>query len=431
MKKLFLLMLLCPVMLPAQIAISEFKAAPGAVTFTVSWNKTPRDSAWVFVDYNKSGTMTRLPLSDVTASAGRAYMVPGNDQGAWVMASNAGAFSATVQLLTATATADFPGACVYAIDYPPVGNMGGDKITFTGTPPFYLQLGDGTSLTVSSTYTLPASNTLMSFTDASGAPGTIIITCTPPGSTVDFTVFDPCSDATTGDFWYLTDSREANTDPPNPQTYKVKKMVDGHIWMVQDLRFGNKCTNKTSFTGSGKDLINNITSLTDKTYYGDCMNAKNSSTPSDRGFLYDWAAAINKSGAYYGSSLDVGCSGTLSGTLSPNPGACQGICPIDWHIPTGCSNGEFLRLQNMIPQAGSSPSAFWFSHTGFEGVYGGWFNFQGLCDQGSSVFYRSSTACNAYFTCGIEGNTRALQSLDTCYNNEKHEAFQVRCVMNY
>ncbi|MDR3185011.1 MAG: hypothetical protein LBT49_06380, partial [Prevotellaceae bacterium] len=104
MKKMFLLLLCCPVVLAAQsgITISGFSVKTGTlatVTFTVNWNKPSVDSAWVFVDYNDSGTMTRLPLSDITASAGRAYMVDGNDRGAWVVA-DAPVFSATVQLVT-------------------------------------------------------------------------------------------------------------------------------------------------------------------------------------------------------------------------------------------------------------------------------------------------------------------------------------------
>ncbi|MDR3184012.1 MAG: hypothetical protein LBT49_01200, partial [Prevotellaceae bacterium] len=168
------------------ITISDYSVAPGApstVSFTVSWNKDKIDSAWVFVDYNDSGTMTRLPLSGATASAGsRAYMVSGNDQGAWVVADVSGAFSATVQLVAACRDARpcVPtGACVYAIDYPPVGKYtAAYRIEFTGTPPFYLQFGDDDSRDTLErtaqppyTYTIPSGKTLASFTDASGASG--------------------------------------------------------------------------------------------------------------------------------------------------------------------------------------------------------------------------------------------------------------------
>jgi hypothetical protein len=183
-------------MLPAQskITIAEFSVKPGTpstVTFTVSWTKNSIDSAWVFVDYNNSGTITRLPLSDVTASTGRAYMVDGNDRGAWVVADVSGAFSATVQLV-ATCRDARPcvptGACVHAIDYPPVGKYTDtDKIKFTGTPPFYLEFDNDSPATVSTKdaqglyiYNLE-SKKLKSFTDATGAPGTFL--CALPGIT--------------------------------------------------------------------------------------------------------------------------------------------------------------------------------------------------------------------------------------------------------
>jgi hypothetical protein len=75
---------------------------------------------------------------------------------------------------------------------------------------------------------------------------------------VPFPAFNPCN-AVTDDYWYLTDARESN----NVQTYKVKKMADGHIWMVQDMKFGDKC-NKTTFIGSkDKDQKDSVTTLVD------------------------------------------------------------------------------------------------------------------------------------------------------------------------
>jgi hypothetical protein len=65
-----LLLFLFPLSLFAQngVSVSNFVAGTGAVTFDVSWNKATiptsvwSDTVWVFVDYNKAGVMTRLPL---------------------------------------------------------------------------------------------------------------------------------------------------------------------------------------------------------------------------------------------------------------------------------------------------------------------------------------------------------------------------------
>jgi uncharacterized protein (TIGR02145 family) len=150
--------------------------------------------------------------------------------------------------------------------------------------------------------------------------------CTSPGETVNFTAFNPCVTAPSGSTWSLADTREASLSPNNPQTYTVKLMVDGRYWMVQDLKFGNKC-NKTTFAGSSKNQTGNVTTLTDKTYYGDCR----STTYTGSGYFYDWAATMNKSNAFAGTTVTVGCSGSVTGSTANN---CQGICPSGWHVST-------------------------------------------------------------------------------------------------
>ncbi|MDR3181181.1 MAG: hypothetical protein LBT61_04550, partial [Prevotellaceae bacterium] len=359
--KIVAALLLCPIVLSAQngVTVSGLAVDAGTVTFNVSW-KTPMpvspwsDTVWVFVDYNNVGRMERLPVTGATASAGTVTKISGNDKGVWIVgnARANGSFSATVKLLFNAAT-NVAGACAYASNYPPVGEyISGTELSFTGTPPYEIVLKDSGSGTITresgSPFSVPASYTVQSFSDKTGAPG--IMSCTPPGATVNFTAFNPCNTATTGNYWYLTDTRESN----NVQTYKVKKMADGHIWMVQDLKFGDKC-NKTTFTGSdGKDQTGNVTSLTDKTYYGDCTNVKTSLTPSNRGYMYDWAAAINKPGAYRGSNADVGCTGTGS-----TANACQGICPEGWRVPTGDANGDYQFLINAYPACTTASSSCW------------------------------------------------------------------------
>jgi uncharacterized protein (TIGR02145 family) len=184
------------------------------------------------------------------------------------------------------------------------------------------------------------------------AQGTITVTlanptCTPPGSTVTFTAFNPCGSAATGTVWHLTDDRESN----NVQTYKVKKLPDGHIWMVQDLKFGDKCAGKTTFNGSEQDAMGNITTLTDKLYYGDCRTGYTANYP----FLYNWQAAINQAGAYANGPVK-GCYGTSY--LDPEDPvlSCQGICPNGWSIPT-YQQINYLR-QNALGCSGTSIGCF-------------------------------------------------------------------------
>jgi uncharacterized protein (TIGR02145 family) len=434
-KNLLLMMLYCPMVLAAQngVTVSNLAVDAGTVTFNVSWNRDAMpvalwsDTVWVFVDYNKNGVMERLPVTDATASAGTVTKIPNNDKGVWV-AGNArtqGSFSATVKLLTAVKNVG--GACAYASNYPPVGKYSSaSEIACTGTPMYDIQLvkpGGGTATVKSGdTFLLPCNYTLMSFTDATRAPGIMEELCTAPGSTVNFTAFNPCSNATTGDYWYLTDTREAAYG--NTQTYKVKKMADGRIWLVQDMKFGNKCANN-SFNSGSSDSQSKVSSVfTD--FYGNCTAATNTNTPSNRGYLYDWAAAVNKSGAYYGGSYQ-GCSGT---TTAAN--MCQGICPVGWHIPTGNSTGEYYDLHNNYGRGcpTGNDASCWDATSDLEGVIGGFCTESGsLGNQGSSSQYWSSTysgSGSAYRLLFYGGSASPGTS-----TYSRHYGFSVRCVRNY
>jgi uncharacterized protein (TIGR02145 family) len=305
-----------------------------------------------------------------------------------------------------------PALITYSWSAPDFSPTTYEGTTFTSTAP-----------TMSGTYSVTLTARRDDYCDLVKTKDVEVLECTTPGSTVTFAAFSPCSNATTGDYWYLTDMRESN----NVQTYKVKKMTDGHIWMVQDLKFGDKC-NKTTFTGSnGKDQTGNITSLTDKTYYGDCTDIRNSSTPSNRGYLYDWAAAINKSSAYSGSSANVGCSGILSGTVSPNPSSCQGICPTDWHVPTGSSSGELIHLLTMSGYTGNYYSSFWQSAI-FEGSS---YHFvTGATSIASTTVYLSSSYHNnseVYTVCSGSDYAGSCNNW-TIYKNDTGA---LRCIMNY
>jgi hypothetical protein len=200
---LLLLLFLCPFTLAAQnITISNVSAAlgtegsPTTLTFDVRWeplaNKMWSDTVWVFVDYNNKGAMTRLPLSGATLSnpswdGAEVRAVDGNPNGVWVVGNaraETGSFSATVQLHTATA--NLHGACIYAINYPPLGEYTGvNMLKFTGTPPFYLTFADNSHDTLvwqpaphTYTYTFNPDNRVTAFTDASRAPGVFtFLTC--------------------------------------------------------------------------------------------------------------------------------------------------------------------------------------------------------------------------------------------------------------
>jgi uncharacterized protein (TIGR02145 family) len=281
-----------------------------------------------------------------------------------------------------------------------------------------------------------------------------VYTPTPPGSTVTFEAFHPCG-APVGSTWHLIDNRETGATPSNTQTYKVRMMADGRVWMVQDLKFGNKC-NKTAFTGSrNADQTGKLTSLTDKTYYGDCTNLKSSSTltptPANRGYLYDWAAAVNHAAAFHASSANtsvyLGCGySAISGVPNPlmnlDPNACQGICPAGWHLPTGNNEsgvvGEFYDAHTKFQAAGCTGATCWNASSQWEGVIAGrHFDYSATIVDVDEGYYWSSTRAGnnvAYALAFHEDGTvnAGLGSEgDGLGASLKQQGVTVRCIRNY
>jgi uncharacterized protein (TIGR02145 family) len=230
----------------------------------VEWDKDAlptlwSDSMWVFVDYNKNGKMERLLISGGTLTehtatkTGTGIFIPENDMGAWVYgdARSAGSFSAKVQLFTKETDIIIAGACAYASSYPPVSNWISDaKLGFTGTPMYEITLTDG-SITVTveagSTFLLPCSYTVSSFTDRTGAPG--IINCMPPTSLTlasTFAIICPGESITltasaSGAVAYSLDginwqaSTIFNESPVSPKSYTLYAKTDkGCVTSVTD-----------------------------------------------------------------------------------------------------------------------------------------------------------------------------------------------------
>lgn len=193
----FMALLLWPAVLVAQngINMSNFTVNSGTLTFDISWKTADMpaewsDSAWVFINYNDAGVLKHLPLgtgATLTATSApgvaRVIEVPGNTDGVWLVgnARSAGSFSATIKLISAIA--EFSGACAYASNYPPVGEyISTTDVKFAGSPIYKIVLknanGHLETRRSDSPFTIPPGYILQSFSDATGAPGTI--KCMPP-----------------------------------------------------------------------------------------------------------------------------------------------------------------------------------------------------------------------------------------------------------
>jgi uncharacterized protein (TIGR02145 family) len=246
-------------------------------------------------------------------------------------------------------------------------------------------------------YLIREGYTIKSFTDTTGAPGTMIGKCHVPGVTgVTFAAFNPCAGAPYGSTYTLADGRDQ-------KTYKVKYLADGRYWMVQNLAFGEKCETKTSM--GGKTTAGNITD--NGTYYGDCFKANFSGA----GYLYNYTAGMNVGvtpSGYY-------CSGTTSGTASGTPSTCRGVCPDGWHIPTAPEWSAMDSNVASLPGCASKLNCLW-TDTGF-----GLVRYDHI-DNNSCDFCESSGHPEVYWH--YDTDVMRIYSDWSFY-------FYVRCVMNY
>jgi uncharacterized protein (TIGR02145 family) len=200
------------------------------------------------------------------------------------------------------------------------------------TPP--LDAGTSYSVTASIGACSVSSETVTVSITANGCP-TAGDDCTPPEAAVNFADFKPCNGAATGTTWYLTDTR----DYSNGNSYKVQKMPDGKIWMIQGLKFGN-CGGREVW-GLDDSVEGTLKSPTVAPgYVGHCIR---NSKPA-AAYHYTWAATMNNQGGYEGGTWTANCIGSASGESGPNKEVCRGICPVGWHVPTAMSTSDISKL---------------------------------------------------------------------------------------
>ncbi len=202
----------------------------------------------------------------------------------------------------------------------------------------------------------------------------------------------------------LTDSRDG-------QTYRARKMPDGHWWMIENLRFG-MCDNNIFATYLSRSVQNQIA----PGYWGVCI----ASTQPGAGHLYNWQAAMNSADAV------VGTAGNPSGNVNGNSSnQWQGICPEGWHLPSGGSTGE---LQKLYEALCNTVSKIYPGTNMFEGVLGGYSNGAIVDGTNRDGYYWSSTwgdYTNAYHMLFVGNGVNPQR------NGHKQSGLAVRCVKNY
>ncbi len=197
------------------------------------------------------------------------------------------------------------------------------------------------------------------------------------------------------------------TDPRDGKTYKIRKMPDGHWWMVENLKFGT-CRNYTTY--ASKSVSGQIASG----YYGVCQK----SAYGD--YLYNWQAFMQHASAYEKGSNP---SGNVNGNSLTQ---WQGICPEGWHVPSGGTTGEWQLLYDAfyhdVSRFYPGTCAFNSKLTGLQ---------TGKTLQGYNIFsaYWSSTTHTSVYAYGFHVSPSSINPTTNGWG--KNGGLSVRCIKNY
>lgn len=201
-------------------------------------------------------------------------------------------------------------------------------------------------------------------------------------ATIYFDDFSPTANVAVGSTWTLT-------DPRDEQTYRVRLMADGRIWMVDDLKFrgntGDQKSDLTIFNGNGSETKG----VGIPEYWGDVCNPVGVDT--NRGYFYNWQATMQSVSAR-------SAGGYSTSVIEESP--YQGIAPDGWQVP---SVSDYETLSAKLS------ASDWASQ--FEVVYGGNCNhgdvkYGGIVIMGQSNFgaYWTITQQNRTSTEGSAAN---------------------------
>lgn len=213
---------------------------------------------------------------------------------------------------------------------------------------------------------------------------------------------DTCSRATVNDQKVLWDNRDN-------KSYVIRKLADGHCWMVQNLRLGG--SSAITLTPASTNITSNFTLSASSNTFG---TSSNSATANDVNInrMHDngntWLSptvvnsnsTVNTTGTppsatqYMGNYYNwyTATAGTGTYAMSTNgQNATQSLCPKGWRLPTGgeittTGNGEILTLYNTY---GDNFNNF---NTAFAGITSGYWHADRPELQGTRGLWWSSTA---------------------------------------
>ncbi|MBQ9017169.1 hypothetical protein IJ103_02940 [Candidatus Saccharibacteria bacterium] len=218
-----------------------------------------------------------------------------------------------------------------------------------------------------------------------------------------------------GDTRELVDSRDG-------ESYKIAKLADGKVWMLDNLRLGSTDIT-TDLTSANTNLSSTISASTwngyRKTSGFNRSTAPMFNSASANNTTTSYGSGSGKIGVYYNycaASAGTYCYGSGSGTGN----ASYDICPKGWRMPTGGSSGEYQALY----------TAYSSNATNFRSALStplsGHFISSSAPNQGSSGLFWSSTYYDGSGMYSLSVNSSSVNP--TNYRDRSY-GYSVRCLL--
>jgi uncharacterized protein (TIGR02145 family) len=201
----------------------------------------------------------------------------------------------------------------------------------------------------------------------------------------------------------LVDERDGNV-------YTVKKLADGHVWMIENLRLGKDTA--MTLTPDDSDVARN---------YQHPAKIETLSSSDFRSYNVSNVYIDNTYGGYY--TFHAATAGTNSGISVTLGEAPSSICPKGWRLPTGASSGEFDTLYNTYLNGDYNRMR---NEAGFD--LSGKISQGSIVGQGSRGDYWSSNyaIANAAYKLALTDS-----SVNATTYQPRFEGYAIRCVAEY
>ena len=176
----------------------------------------------------------------------------------------------------------------------------------------------------------------------------------------------------------------AATDVRDGKEYIIKRLYDGHCWMINNLDLG-RTDLSVDLTSANTNLSTTVTAAT----FNSWKKSSGSGT-YDAGEFIPLDGTDSTTGTDYGTSYNyyAASAGTISGDVNSS-NAQYDICPAGWRLPTGGSSGEYANLYSKYGSAYNMHSSMLDNGAAF--AYAGGFYDSTPLQQGTNGSYWAST----------------------------------------